>query len=209
MTRVLPVTVCVPAHPARARNGMLTRAVESIHMGESLPAAVLVDLDRDGTGAAQTKNRLVRKVTTPWIAFLDSDDWWYPEHLDVLYGAALAESADYVFSHFMVYDDYEAARPDVDPLGGFGEPWDPEKPRQTTTTILVSTEWAQRFPFVTQPEGRLIEGTTLRYGEDFDFTVRMNAAGARIFHVPRRTWAWRHHGGNSAGLSTYGDAKEW
>lgn len=210
------IGVVIPTHPPRMRNGMLPRAVESVGHQTALPQNLLVEIDTDGAGAAATRTAGVRKNDRAWTAFLDSDDWWYPEHLATLVQAQLGTGADYLYSYFSVYDAYEALDPAADPLGTFGKVFDPAAPLQTTITILVRTQLAQDLGFIAQPADRLLPGCAIgrpdrasvpmRYGEDYDFTVRAIAAGARIVHVPQRTWAWRIHPGNSAGLSGTGDA---
>jgi len=202
----LDVTVVIPTHPARVTNGMLARALLSLREQLRAPADVVIQVDQDGAGAARTRNRGLSRVGTPWVAFLDSDDWFYPEHLALLVDQAAETGADYLFSYYSVYDQWEALRPDVDPLGTFGRPFDPEHPHQTTSTILVRTALALQLGFTAQPRDRVIEGTNLRYGEDWQFTLDAVAAGADIRHVPARTWAWRHHGLNSGGLAGEGDA---
>jgi hypothetical protein len=200
------ITAVIPTHPARTANGMLNRALLSIHE-QLLPATdFVVELDRAGAGAAATRQAGLERVRSPWTAFLDSDDWWYPEHLAVLAQAAHETVADYVFSYYSVFDAWEAMRPDVDPLGLFGVPFDPERPHQTTITILVRTELARAVGFQPQPIGKLIPGTKLRHGEDYEFTLGCVRLGAKIVHVPRRTWAWRHHGLNTGGVAGLGDA---
>lgn len=200
------VTVAIPAHPARVANGMLTRALLSLREQDLPPAAVAVECDTRGAGAAATRQRALDRVETPWVAFLDSDDWLYPWHIAALSQWAHETGADYVFSYFSVYDAWEAMRPDVDPLGTFGREFDAEDPHQTTTTILVRTELAQAIGFHEQPVGKLIPGTNLRHGEDWQFTLDAIRAGAVISHLPMRTWAWRHHGLNSGGVPGEGDA---
>jgi glycosyltransferase involved in cell wall biosynthesis len=201
------ITAVIPTHPERVNNGMLGRAVLSVHEQVFPASQLVVELDDQGAGAAATRQAGLERVATPWVAFLDSDDWWYPEHLAVLAQAADAEQADYVFSYFTVHDAWEGMRPDVDPLGTFGRPFDPDEPHQTTVTVLVRTDLARTAGFRAQPPDRLIPGTNLRHGEDWQFTLDCLAAGAKIIHVPRRTWAWRHHGLNTGGLSGEGDAR--
>jgi len=200
------VTVVVPTHPARLTNGMLTRAVRSVREQTASPADLLVEVDEAGAGAAVTRDRGLQRVVTPWTAFLDSDDWFYPRHLEWLQQWAQESRADYVFSYFSVHDAWEGLRPDVDPLGTFGRPFDPANPHQTTMTILVRTDLAQAIGFKPQPVDKLIPGTTLRHGEDWQFTLDAVAAGATISHLAMRTWAWRHHGLNSGGVPGEGDA---
>lgn len=202
------VTVIVPFHAERRRNGMLAKCLWSLDE-QDVPVAVLT-VDGTGVGAARARTAGVMSehVTTPWVAFLDSDDWAYPDHVRALLAGAKDANADYTYSYFTIHDQWEGARPDLDPFGTFGVPFDPESPQQTTGTILVRTQLAQDLGgFVAQPEDRVILGTGLRYGEDYDFTVRAIGAGARIVHVPRRTWAWRHGLHNTSGLPDRGDAR--
>lgn len=193
------ITVVIPTHLARMKNGMTKRAVGSV-FGQSLPAsALIVENDTEKRGAPFTRNAGLQKVTTDWVAFLDSDDQFLHNHLQVLMEGALKHDADYVFSW------YNPVGFGGDPLGHFGKVWDPENPTQTTITTLVRTELAQRIGFHTPPEGAKINGE--RYGEDFAFTIGCRDAGAKIVHIPARTWIWNFHGMNTSGMATNGDAR--
>ncbi|GAA0705436.1 hypothetical protein GCM10010193_70650 [Kitasatospora atroaurantiaca] len=192
------ITVVLPTHPARVRNGMTKRAVGSV-LGQTLPAAaVVVEQDLDRAGAAATRHRGLMKVTTEWVAFLDSDDQMKPNHLAELMACAERTGADYCFSW------YEAIGFGHDPLPHFGKVFDPEHPTQTTITTLVRTGLAQAVGFREPPPGARIHGE--RYGEDFQFTVECIAQGGRIVHHPRRTWIWNAHGQNTSGQPDRGDA---
>lgn len=206
MPSPLEITVCIPAHPARVANGMLDRAVASVK-AQLLPSAdISIAIDKNGDGAAVTRQRALDAVKTEWTAFLDSDDWFYPEHLRVLAAGARIFKADYIYSYYQVHFPDGRPWPANDPLGHFGRRFDPAKPHQTTITTLVRTELAQAVGFRDVPDGQLIDGQ--RYGEDFQFTVECAQAGAKIVHVPRRTWAWCHHFGNTSGRPGAGDAAE-
>jgi glycosyltransferase involved in cell wall biosynthesis len=198
------ITVVIPAHPYRVVNGMLGRAVASVK-AQLLPAAdISIAIDEDGQGAAATRQRALEAVKTEWVAFLDSDDWLYPEHLKVLAAGARIFNADYVFSYYQVHHNDGRPWPGNDPLGHFGKPFNPQAPHQTTITTLVRTDIAQAVGFHEPPEGSVVGGH--RGGEDWHFTIGCIDAGAKIVHVPRRTWAWVHHGLNSSGRPDQGDA---
>jgi glycosyltransferase involved in cell wall biosynthesis len=198
------ITVCIPAHPARVANGMLDRAVASVK-NQLLPAAdISIAIDEDGDGAAVTRQRALDAVKTEWTAFLDSDDWFYPEHLRVLAAGARIFNADYLFSYYLVHFPDGRPWPQNDPLGHFGKQFNPQKPHQTTITTLVRTELAKKIGFFDPPEDAEIGGH--RGGEDWFFTVGCAQAGAKMVHIPRRTWAWCHHGANSSGIPGRGDA---
>ncbi|WUH94553.1 glycosyltransferase family 2 protein [Streptomyces sp. NBC_00433] len=204
MNSPLEITVVIPAHPARVANGMLERAVQSVK-NQLLPATdISVAVDETGQGAAATRQRALAAVQTEWVAFLDSDDWFYPEHLRVLAAGARTYRADYLFSYYWVHFN-DGRRWDAnDPLGHFGKPFSNAAPHQTTITTLVRTDLAKQVGFHEPPPDSVVGGH--RGGEDWHFTVGCAEAGARIVHVPRRTWAWVHHGANSSGIPGRGDA---
>lgn len=195
----MDITVVVPTHPARLRNGMTKRAVGSVFM-QSLPASgLIVEVDKYREGAAVTRNRGLQKVTTEWVAFLDSDDQLKVNHLETLVHGAQATGADYLYTWYEPIGFFR------DPLPHFGKVFDPANPTQTTITTLVKTELAQEVGFRDVEPGRLIDGQ--RYGEDFQFTVECIAKGAKIVHIPQRTWLWNAHGLNTSGLPDQGDAR--
>jgi hypothetical protein len=188
------VTVVIPTIPPRADS--LTRAVSSVTSQTRPAAALAVAVDTAGVGAPATRQRALEMVRTPWVAFLDDDDYLLPEHLQTLTDAAVRTGADYVFSWF--YKQFPGQPPtDVDDtLGHFGRPFDPASPHQTTVTTLVRTEVAVEARCDQVPEG-LVEGQ--RAGEDWLFTLACVALGARIVHVPVRTWVWVQHHAHTSG----------
>lgn len=200
----LDIGVVIPAHPARIANGMVDRAVRSV-WAQKLPAAELhVAVDRGGEGAWGTRDRGLRAVRSEWTAFLDSDDAFMPHHLRALSLCAQRTGADYVYSYYLVRDALGRDRPDVDPLHHFGEVFDPNDPIQTTITVLVRTELAREVGFHAPPTGETVGGE--RFGEDYLWTLGCVKAGAKIVHLPQRTWWWNHHGMNSSGVPGQGDA---
>lgn len=182
------VTVVIPYHQQRVTNGMLARAVASV-TAQTVPVELITVEDTAGEGAAATRQRGIDQVTTPWVAFLDSDDELDPIHIEHLLACAEQHAADYVYPWFRV-----AGGSDPFPMF-FGKPWDDSAPHSTTVTILVRTEIAQRIGF---------RGV---YGEDWAFTLRCVADGVKIVHLPERTWTWWHGPQNSSGVPGRGDAK--
>jgi len=192
------VSVVIPYHPARADNGMLYRAVDSVGRQTVRHTLHTVE-DADGQGAAATRQRGLEAVSTEWVAFLDSDDEMDPTHLEQLLACARATGADYVYSHYRV-----AGGTDPRPWM-LGRSWSNEDPQQTTITVLVRTDLAQSVGFRT--EGDLRSPHRRYAGEDWAFTLGCLAAGARIVHHPHITWTWHHHGQNTSGLPGRGDAR--
>lgn len=188
------VTVVTPFHAQRKANGMLERAATSVR-SQTVPVEHVLAEDIHRMGAAITRAHGLALVETEWTAFLDSDDEMDPDHIERLLAHAADTAADYVYPWFRVVGG-------TDPFPMFyGKPFDPSAPNSTTITILVRTELAKTVGFAVDP-------TVQVAGEDFLFTKGCIAAGAKIVHLPRRSWTWHHHGGgNTSGLPTRGDAR--
>lgn len=187
------VTVVTPFHEQRRTNGMLERAAASVR-AQTIPVAHVLAEDIHHMGAAITRAHGLHLVDTEWTAFLDSDDEMDPDHVEQLLAHAEKTGADYVYPWFRVVGG-------TDPFPMFfGRTFDPTAPNSTTITILVRTELAKAVGFAPDPKVQVS-------GEDFQFTLGCITAGAKIVHLPRRSWTWHHHGKNSAGLPDRGDAR--
>lgn len=200
------ITVCIPTIPPRRE--MLLRAQLSVSFQTYPAEAISIAQDIDHRGAGVTRQRALDAAQTDWVAFLDDDDAFMAHHLDTLMRAAQEHDADYVYSYYMVQDGSGAERPDIDPLGHLGRPFDTANPHQTTVTTLVRRELAQEARF-SAPEAAEIDGQV--YGEDFQFTVDCCRLGAKVVHVPERTWWWHHHGMGAPGVqgNTSGRGDRW
>jgi GT2 family glycosyltransferase len=101
--RTLPVSVIIPTFN---RSDTLPRALASVQSQRPCAPAEIVVIDDHSTdasgdiargygarvilhernqGAAAARNTGVAAATQPWLAMLDSDDEWLPDHLDVLW----------------------------------------------------------------------------------------------------------------------------
>lgn len=186
------VTVVTPFHEQRRANGMLERAARSVR-AQTVPVEHVLAEDIHHVGAAITRAHGLALVETEWVAFLDSDDEMDPDHVEQLLACAEQTKADYVYPWFRVQGG-------TDPFPMFfGKPFDPAAPNSTTITILVRTELAKEVGFARDPAVQVS-------GEDFQFTLGCINAGAKIVHLPRRSWTWHHHGANTSGISGRGDA---
>jgi glycosyltransferase involved in cell wall biosynthesis len=190
------VTVVTPTIPTRERRLLLERALASVNAQTRPPVAASIALDLRREGAWATRDRALRAVdpgVSPWVAFLDDDDEFKPEHLERCLQHAAETGADYVFSWFDTRYCYRRE----DPLGHFGRAFDAADPHHTTVTTVVRTELAQLVGYTPPDPGDRVGG------EDWRFTLDCVAAGAKISHLPERTWFWHHdRGGATAGLPT-------
>lgn len=181
----MTITVAIAHIPTRMDE--LHRAMESVNAQTHPPEFIVVEPDHARTGGAATKNRALARVKTDWVAFLDDDDEFMPQHLSLLATEALMSDADVVYSWPLMCGGNDP-RPDM-----FGKPFDADELRRGSylhTTILVRTDLAQR-----------VGGFQCLPGSDYDdhgFHLALLDAGALFVHVPERTWIW-HIGGNTSG----------
>jgi glycosyltransferase involved in cell wall biosynthesis len=188
------VTVVIPSIPPRAH--MLNRALGSVYLQTLKPHDVIIEIDHDHTGAAATRTRGLMKVETEFVAFLDDDDEFLPNHIERLVREQRRTDADIVYPWFWVEGGH-------DPLGWYGRVFDAGALRAANyipITVLARTELCKKVGgFVNHPH-------FLQYGnpatcEDWNMWLALLDEGARFVHLPVRTWTWHHHGHNTQGCS--------
>lgn len=190
------LTVVVTTIPTRLDR--LRVALESVNTQTLLPHNVVVQTDTERLGAPGNRDAGIANVGTKYVALLDDDDYFYPDHLEALYQAAIDTDADIVYSWFDVVNG-------DDPFPqNFGKPWDPKNPVQVTVTVLAKTDVIRKAggysntSSLTEEELAIYaQGNTI--GEDFRMISNANAQGAKIVHVAKRTWAYVHHESNTSG----------
>lgn len=196
--RIMKIGVVIPTHPPRIKNGMLGRAIRSVN-AQTHPATELhVPIDLDREGGRITRARGAMSVQVPWTAFLDSDDEFKPEHLELLVESALDNDADYVYPWYEVIGGR-------DPRSyAFGVPHHRDRPNHHPSPVLVRTDLAQDVMASLPPKHT--QKPPL-WSDDFAFFMGCVERDAKIFHLPRRTWRWYHHGKNSSSVPGRGDAE--
>lgn len=186
------VTAVIPTIPPRMKTS-LPKALHSVATQTHRVAGISIAVDTERRGAWHTRGRALAGATTEWVAFLDDDDHWYPQHLERLLTTAEETNADYVFSYFDLGVNCAGRAGGHDPLGHFGRHFDPKNPHHTTMNVLVKRELAQSVGF-TPPSDDSPVGD-----EDWRFVLGCVNAGAKIVHLPERTWSYNCYG-NTAGL---------
>lgn len=207
------VSVITPVHVGRLAGIMLRQATESVYTQTRPVEAHIVTVDTNREGAAATRQRALDSVTTDWVACLDSDDVFMPKHIEWLMKHAQETGADFVYSWFKVLQQFANGttqiREDdpVFPVTHYLNPFDPNDPIETTITVLVRTELAKQVGY--KPLDRGHDANT---GEDYNFVLGCRDAGAKISHLVRKSWYWRHHQlpngtpGNTSGMPHKGDS---
>ena len=62
-------------------------------------------LQQENAGVSAARNAGIAAAEAPWIAFLDSDDFWLPDKLDIQMTCVTRTGADLCFTDFWVHDD--------------------------------------------------------------------------------------------------------
>lgn len=157
--------------------GPCERAVASVRAQIYQPTGgIAVALDSDGSGAAVTRNQALAEVGTEYVAFLDSDDEMYPDHLRRLARYIRLTGVD------VAYSGWDGP----DPTGMFGKSFDPVLLQRTNyipVTVLALTAAVRAAGgFQPHPDSN---GDPC---EDWGLWLAMVAQGARFGHLPVRTW---------------------
>lgn len=194
------ISVIIPAHN---RAHTLIQALESVR-AQTLPADEVIVVDdgsTDGTadavrafsgtvtcisqanqGAAGARNRGIGAARSPWLAFLDSDDLWMPDKLE-LQAACLEAGPEtaMVFGHME-----EFASPEWTQAGGAAADPTP-RPAMSASAMLARREVFDRV-------GLFDPG--LRAGEFVEWHARASDRGFRSAMLPDVVLRRRLHAGN-------------
>lgn len=77
----MTVAVVIPTIPGR--EALLERALTSVRAQDRRADQIVVERDSERTGAHESRNRALERVTADCVAWLDDDDWLKPNHLKV------------------------------------------------------------------------------------------------------------------------------
>lgn len=166
----MSITVVTATLPEREE--FLHRAVTSVRVQTLRPQAHLIGTDYHRRGGATMKNDLCFAAESKWIALLDDDDYFYPDHLASLVEAAEANSADVAYS----WCDVSGANPWL----GYNQPFSAEALRQTS---VVSHNALIRTDLFVE-----LGGFKQVKGYDWLLWVAALQTGAKFTCVERPTW---------------------
>jgi hypothetical protein len=141
---------------------------------QTVECAHLIKVDTDGKGPGVIRNQLLSEVTTPYVSFLDADDWAEPDYAEKTLAAFQGR---YIYTDWW-QDDEVIQAPDCAWTGGTFH----------LVTTVVPTAWALEIDGF---DGRL-DGM-----EDTDFYLRLVTKGHCGTRLPLPLVHYRAGGGRA------------
>ncbi|HSN71610.1 MAG TPA: glycosyltransferase [Steroidobacteraceae bacterium] len=142
----------------------------------SLPAGITVVRLPRNSGPSAARNAGVDAARSPFVAFLDSDDWWAPAKLErqVAHIAARPD-CDAVHTAVVIARGEELRRSVC------------QKPRRLDERSILARRAVITSSLVVRRERFLACGgfdERIRSSEDYDFSIRLVASGAAVDFLP-------------------------
>lgn len=184
-----------------SRDLLLQRAINSVKAQTLQPKHHLIKMDTHRQGGAAVIDQLLDEVTTKYVAVLDDDDEFFPNHLELCYNKIMETDADLVYPGFEYFSQRNMGHLEKH----FGEPWSNDNIHQTTITTLAKTDVIREVGGYSKdwdPESFNVDGTGNRIGYDFLMVQRLAAAGKHIVHLAERTWCYHDDRASTLGMAS-------
>jgi len=201
----LPVSVVIPAFN---RGHLLSAALASVERQRPSPPAEMIVVD-DGSiddtaaiaerhgarvirhgrrrGAAEARNTGFAAASQPWVALLDSDDEWLPDHLATVWR--------HRSGHVLVSGGALACGDDTEGARYHGVPGRVPRPLRTPAAIVwPENAIATSGTLVRTDAVRAVGGfdVSLAHAEDFDLWIRLLERCPGVA-LPTVVYRWRTH----------------
>lgn len=215
MSRAPSISVVIPAY---RREALILPTLKSVLEQSQAPLEVIVvdDASPDGTveavndfarenpvlqlrcvvqavnqGVSAARNRGIREAKGDWVAFLDSDDLWEPNHLELLVAKLREHDADIVFARAMKFQSDNPDKLVKNWAAAYTSAEEIIEVMIRTNYILPSAMMIKRD--VLLEHGMFDESPRMQHAEDADLCLSLAAAGRRFSFVGEYTCRYRQH----------------
>ncbi|XHR30848.1 MAG: glycosyltransferase family 2 protein [Chthoniobacteraceae bacterium] len=154
-----------------------------------VPQMVRYERATENRGVSATRNRLLELARGKYLAFLDADDFWKPEHL-ASGVATLEHGADLCFSGFLIFDldTGETVTPPLVDLAAMGD----VAARLFRSNFIQTSSLVMMRASAVRKTG--LFDPQLAIGEDCDYWIRIISMGGRLACTGARTCVYTKHG---------------
>jgi len=187
----MSISVIIASIPPRTE--LLERCLKSVLSQTLQPNKILINIDKDRLGAAESRDNLIKSCNTDYVAILDDDDQFLPNHLEVLYNHIVNEQADLAYPSWVNEYGYETHLDFI-----FGKFWDNNQIHQVPITWMAKTSslldvggFSSNFDIFNAE----VDQHGHRIGEDFGVIQKFAKSNKKITHINEVTWIWNTGGG--------------
>jgi glycosyltransferase involved in cell wall biosynthesis len=184
---IADVTVCTATIPTRV--DLLKRASKSVENQTLKVKDHLIKLDSEKLGQPLVLDQIIKEATTKYVAILDDDDEFLPNHIELLYKKIVETEADLVFPHFRYSNLSDAGH-----LERFrGLPWDNNNPHQVPITWIAKRETILEVGGFSGDFDVLsfeVDNQGNRIGNDFNLIKKLAKANKHITNIAEITWIY-------------------
>jgi len=188
--RVILCTVIIPV--ANYHRDSFQDALTSVEQ-QTVPTETIVIHDEHNRGAGWARNQGARKVSTPFVCFLDADDILAPTFVEQT--AQHYRQGRFVYTDWIRHDGERINLPDCTEQPG----WQAGEIIQLVTTLLPTELYQAADGFDEQ----------LPTGEDFDFYMKIRALGSCGIRCPQPLVTYRRDRGRRGNAGLNGGQYAW
>jgi len=159
----------------------------------------MLQLPRTGSVAA-SRNFGVLHSKGEWIAFLDSDDWWFPEKLSMV-SKAIQNEPDLIYHELQIVSGQDDKKSKMKTKSRKLKSPIFFDLLQNGNDIALSSVTLRKSTFA--KVGGMNESPTFFAVEDYDTWLRIAKVTERFAHIPRVLGAYRLHDGNIGKINNF------